>query len=115
MRRTAALVRRRAALRRAYVATSLRREIEQLFEPRRPVRADDELLEDADAAAPAERRLADRLHVQMKRQRRVDVAERPRLAADVRVADVHPVSPARMLVAEADHREVVERLERDLE
>src|SRR5215468_3229779 len=77
------------------------------------MRAEDELLEHADAAAFAEARFADRLNVEMEGHRLVDLRQRPGLAVGDVVADAHAVAPYRMLVAEPDHVEVVQRRERD--
>ena len=72
-----------------------------------------ELLEHADAAPRAAGGFADGLDVEVERHGRVDVGQRPRLAVDDVVADAHAVAPERVLVAEPDHVEVVERRQRD--
>ena len=77
--------------------------------------AEDELLEDTDAAAVAETGFAHRLDVEVQGQGGIDVPQGPRFAVDRVVGDAHAVSPLRVLIAETDHVEVIERRELQLQ
>src|SRR4051812_16124632 len=102
------------AFRTARATISLRVHIEELGQPGRTVRADDQLFEDADAdGTVVAAHTAHRLDVLVERRRLVDLGHGERLAVAVGRAQPIAVTVGRVRVPDAVHVEVVQRLQRE--